>query len=569
MAQQHNNLTGLPVWQLDDDGNTLQTGGAVTGDGVTLKQTPVPDNPSTGGLKVFTPDGEGLYTVDSVGNIDVISSGSGQGGTPAWFNVSEFGARGDGVTDDATAISNAITAAINVGGGVVYLPSGTYLVGSTLNMATRVNLLGDGKGASVIEATGNGIITFNANAFWWSIQGLTLKVNSGGHVIAGSHNLSAFNLTNCSLQQLDPDFSIWNQTTGQIVEAYVTFCDLYVDGDPRTVPAVYWSDPAGGFNANVIKQCVCTNNADDTQYFFEIHGLNANTDYTYTNTFRDLVFETCSGGGIKATSQFQLVIENCWMWDDPVGGIKNPPFYIGKEASGNGSRGCTIRNSGRLGNHLAAGVADVYLEASCQQTTIDTFRATPDAAIINLNGCAYTQFVNKSPGTILQNTSGFASYYADSDNHNNVALDCRVTGDADPRAELKIDGSLLMGPGNTAPDTNLYRGDVGLLQTDSAFTTGGTIHSGGDIKLTTAGNGLFVKEGTNARMGRATLTAGAATVSNTQVTASSEIFLTSQVDGGVPGWLRVDTRSAGVSFHIQSSSVTDTSTVAWLIVEPS
>lgn len=90
-----------------------------------------------------------------------------------------------------------------------------------------------------------------------------------------------------------------------------------------------------------------------------------------------------------------------------------------------------------------------------------------------------------------------------------------------------------------------------------------------DLVVATAGKGLQVKEGANAKMGRSTLVGGAVTVETTAVTATSEIFVTSQVDGGTPGWLRVSARNAGQDFTITSSSGTDTSTVAWIIVEPS
>lgn len=90
----------------------------------------------------------------------------------------------------------------------------------------------------------------------------------------------------------------------------------------------------------------------------------------------------------------------------------------------------------------------------------------------------------------------------------------------------------------------------------------------GDFKINTAGKGLFVKEGSNAKMGTATLTAGSATVSTTAVAATSRIFLTSNTDGGTPGFVRVSARSAGTSFTITSSSGTDTSTIAWMIVDP-
>lgn len=90
----------------------------------------------------------------------------------------------------------------------------------------------------------------------------------------------------------------------------------------------------------------------------------------------------------------------------------------------------------------------------------------------------------------------------------------------------------------------------------------------GNVIVATAGKGLRIVEGSNARMGIATLVGGTVTVANTSVTANTRIFLTSQVDGGTPGFLRVSTRTASTSFTITSSSVTDTSQVAWLLVEP-
>ena len=44
------------------------------------------------------------------------------------INVRDYGATGDGVTDDAPAIQNAIDAAGAAGGGIVYFPPGTYRV---------------------------------------------------------------------------------------------------------------------------------------------------------------------------------------------------------------------------------------------------------------------------------------------------------------------------------------------------------------------------------------------------------------------------------------------------------
>jgi hypothetical protein len=58
------------------------------------------------------------------------------------------------------------------------------------------------------------------------------------------------------------------------------------------------------------------------------------------------------------------------------------------------------------------------------------------------------------------------------------------------------------------------------------------------------------------------------TVSTTKVTANSRIFLSVQTAGGTQGLLRISARTAATSFTITSFSALDTSTVAWVILEP-
>lgn len=97
--------------------------------------------------------------------------------------------------------------------------------------------------------------------------------------------------------------------------------------------------------------------------------------------------------------------------------------------------------------------------------------------------------------------------------------------------------------------------------------TGDVTASTGNVLISTIGKGLQVKTGTNAKIGTSVLVSGTVTVSNTSVTANSRIFLTSNVDGGTVGFLRVSAKTAGTSFVITSSSALDTSTVAWVIIE--
>ena len=66
--------------------------------------------------------------------------------------------------------------------------------------------------------------------------------------------------------------------------------------------------------------------------------------------------------------------------------------------------------------------------------------------------------------------------------------------------------------------------------------------------------------------GTAVLTAGAATVANTAITANSIIRLSSKTLGGTPGNLYVSAKTASTSFVITSSSGSDTGTVYYEIL---
>lgn len=91
-----------------------------------------------------------------------------------------------------------------------------------------------------------------------------------------------------------------------------------------------------------------------------------------------------------------------------------------------------------------------------------------------------------------------------------------------------------------------------------------------DMVLTEVGKGIYIKEGANATSGAATLVAGTVVVSTTKVTASSRIQLTIQSLGTVaaPKAIGVTARTAGTSFTITSADATDTSLIAWTIIEP-
>ncbi len=62
---------------------------------------------------------------------------------PSILNVKDFGARGDGVTDDGRVIQLAIDTATSNGFGKIYIPQGTYFIDRTIVLGNNSEVYGD------------------------------------------------------------------------------------------------------------------------------------------------------------------------------------------------------------------------------------------------------------------------------------------------------------------------------------------------------------------------------------------------------------------------------------------
>ncbi len=89
------------------------------------------------------------------------------------FNVKDYGAVGNGVTVDNAGIAAALAAAKAAGGGIVFLPAGTYLVNQPLLMnGNNVTIQGAGRSASIIKTTGDHAILDVQNASGVTVRDL-------------------------------------------------------------------------------------------------------------------------------------------------------------------------------------------------------------------------------------------------------------------------------------------------------------------------------------------------------------------------------------------------------------
>jgi hypothetical protein len=98
-----------------------------------------------------------VYT--DAGALPVLASGSSAARTLAQragdvANVKDFGAKGDGSTDDTAAIQAAVAAAVAAGGGRVFFPRGTYLISAPITCSTSgVSFEGQGIDCSTVKAS--------------------------------------------------------------------------------------------------------------------------------------------------------------------------------------------------------------------------------------------------------------------------------------------------------------------------------------------------------------------------------------------------------------------------------
>lgn len=138
---------------------------------------------------------------------------------------------------------------------------------------------------------------------------------------------------------------------------------------------------------------------------------------------------------------------------------------------------------------------------------------------------------------------------------------------------INTGGTGALNLGNATGNTNV----TGALSASTTLTAGtGLIATSGNITASTgnlvlsaAGGKLVISAAANGSVGTSVaMTAGSVTVATTAVTAVSKIFLTANTPGGTQGTLSAPTASIvpGVSFVINSSSGTDTSTVNWVLI---
>jgi len=336
----------------------------------------------------------------------------------------EFGARGDGVTDDTRAIQTALLRAGDAGGGVVVIPAGIYLVSATLRVPEGVQVLGVTKRGAEVSTTSQTADVFALkHASGISDLKITSRVlRTAGSLVRIIGN-SVF-VTNCDFSSYYVGVTIGQLGAVQAVGVHLSDINFLNPGVASGGGAIHLAS----FSNAVVQGCVIVGTDDGPQPAFGIRVEMGDTallsDTNITRHGRALLFDTPYGSGCFAvhvsnslfdssgsTIEGQITscaefspqggvydtkFSNCWFGlsidgsgchvAPPAGGVVDGLTFTGCEfvqnaVSGLWCSGENVRNWVVTGGYSAGNPAfGIHVADGCGTFTITGHRAGPSAA---------------------------------------------------------------------------------------------------------------------------------------------------------------------------------------------
>ena len=225
-----------------------------------------------------------------------------------YVSVQDFGAVGDGVTDDTAAIQATITFAIgnSATAGNVFFPSGTYKVTSTLTIPNVVNgkglIYGDG---AQIKATHNGVL-FDNQSSWVSFRDLTLsgpgKSNASSVGVQGT--MYDWYFENVGVY----DFAIGIRANG----GSHLYLKCFFGGNGKCIwPSVF---------ANIISIDSCYFSSSDYGLYVPNNFGPGPVNYVAQVCIYNTAMEVCATS-VYSVGINRLLVENSWFEQETVGSL--------------------------------------------------------------------------------------------------------------------------------------------------------------------------------------------------------------------------------------------------------
>lgn len=363
-------------------------------------------------------------------------------------SVKEYGAKGDGVTDDTTAIQNAVNE-----NRCIYFPKGNYIITSTIDVKTKTTVKGESRNNTIISKTSNGSDPYGINAV----------------------------------------FNILKDNAANTCDN-VFISDITIDGDEKTDYGIYYGYGTGetGCDSLYIKKCtygIYLNVGCWQSFFTNILAQLCTWGYYFksagTSTFINTFYcYDCENGfyisGLSYSSLSNLAVDNaseiaynfafCNLSIDGMG-CEGEPNTIVK--AGNCTSGVFIKNVFFEGSSKERNIFEInntYMEIS--GGIIEQTDGESGATIAKLNTYANISFLECD-------IKKFKTLYSTNEVNNNTFT-----------IKQKGDG---IGVANNSPYIGAPFAVRNPVSTDQCYLSGGLVFDGinGNVLNTTTGNRAY------------------------------------------------------------------------------
>lgn len=315
------------------------------------------------------------------------------------YNVRDYGALGDGVTDDRAAIQAASNACTAAGGGIVFFPAGHYMIYQTpVKPTSNVMYMGTGD-ASIIEQTGLqpgiGDTTGGYPFFWNDASPATVS-----------------NVTWEALTFVGPVNEFPTQPKrGRTTSGNGTYIAIYIRGN--LIPG----EPSGTFKNVTIRDCNFRNIIHTPIYIGGVTGkvITQGCDFSYTRDVgyifnQEVIFNdnhiygsadngvSISRGNTKITC-IGNTVENCaynGIWLSGFGGQNGPGAFtcVGNTVINVGQSGIFLQDAPVYGT-----ISGNHIDKNYKQGPSDQLSNGPNSGIhIRGNGGSLTDTVRIALG---------------------------------------------------------------------------------------------------------------------------------------------------------------------------
>jgi hypothetical protein len=296
--------------------------------------------------------------------------------SPGWHDVTRYGVKGDGIADDAAAIS-AAARALPQAGGVLYFPPGHYSVRSSIVLRSGVSLRGAGIGVSRIsQASGanlSSLVSYPGASFVM-VSDLTFDGNKAVNTTRNDGLLNFENSADVIVKNCEFKDAVGHSSVGVALRFGGDNKRILIDGNYVHDAGMAGTKPAdgiyfGGSSVRIVNNLVVK--ASDTGIVYEAvssaaeapsdHGVIASN--IVRNTPQGIAVDAAIAGTVGSTT---AVVGNTV---DGVNAVNGASIFVFRGARGRAQSavsvvGNIIRDSTDGHGILLDGVSDVVINGN-------------------------------------------------------------------------------------------------------------------------------------------------------------------------------------------------------------